>query len=92
MSILKLLGLQPSYAQDMGIQDTPHGFYGSMINTLGNCIGTLGAVPCFPCPNPYREVQQGEFIGAIFVCSHLTSTVYRIRWVDFTLRTFLQGS
>lgn len=56
--------MQPSYAQDMGIQENPHGFYGSMMHGLGGCIGTLGAVPCFPCPNPYRQVQQGS-VGLI---------------------------
>jgi len=38
----------------------PHGFYGNFINTLGACVGTCGAVPCCPCPNPFREVQQGS--------------------------------
>ena len=32
-----------------------------MINTLGNCIGTLGAIPCcIVCPNPYKPVAQGN--------------------------------
>ena len=32
-----------------------------MINTLGNCIGTMGAVPlCLCCPNPYKPVAQGN--------------------------------
>jgi erythrocyte band 7 integral membrane protein len=55
--------LQPAYAtvlkpdrEDAG----GHGWYGSMINTLGTVIGTCGAVPCCViCPNPYRPVQQG---------------------------------
>jgi len=56
--------LQPSYARvikpDDADSDT-HGWYGSMVNTLGGCIGTLGAIPCcIVCPNPYRQVQQGN--------------------------------
>ena len=28
-----------------------------MINSLGNCIGALGAIPCcIVCPNPYKPV------------------------------------
>jgi erythrocyte band 7 integral membrane protein len=31
------------------------------INTLGSCIGTLGAIPCcIVCPNPYKPVNQGN--------------------------------
>jgi len=55
--------LQPSYAQTLvGESDQGnHGWYGSMINTLGNCIGTLGAIPCCVCcPNPYKPVSQGN--------------------------------
>jgi len=39
----------------------PKGWYGSMINALGACIGTVGAVPCcIICPNPYKSVRQGN--------------------------------
>ncbi|KAL0636430.1 hypothetical protein Q9L58_004579 [Maublancomyces gigas] len=32
-----------------------------MINTLGSCVGFLGAIPCcICCPNPYKPVQQGS--------------------------------
>jgi erythrocyte band 7 integral membrane protein len=31
------------------------------INTLGSCIGNIGAIPCcFICPNPYKPVHQGN--------------------------------
>ena len=31
------------------------------VNTLGNCVGCLGAVPCcIVCPNPYKPVSQGN--------------------------------
>jgi len=31
------------------------------VNTLGSCIGTLGAIPCCViCPNPYKPVSQGN--------------------------------
>jgi len=56
--------LQPSYARVIQPDDQDHdtnGWYGSMINTLGGCIGTLGAVPCcIVCPNPYKPVSQGN--------------------------------
>jgi regulator of protease activity HflC (stomatin/prohibitin superfamily) len=59
----KLEDLQPSYAQAM--PDTPdasaHGWYGSMINTLGSVVGFCGAIPCCViCPNPYKPVSQGN--------------------------------
>lgn len=56
--------LQPSYAQVIkpDIQDAAtHGWYGSMIDTLGSIVGTCGAVPCcIVCPNPYKPVTQGN--------------------------------
>lgn len=56
---LKRSEMQPSYAQDMGLGDVTHGLYGSCLNALGAIIGFCGAVPCLPCPNPYRNVNQG---------------------------------
>ncbi|KAF2477878.1 stomatin family protein-like protein [Lindgomyces ingoldianus] len=56
--------LQPSYSRIIKPDendDEQHGWYGSMINTLGSCIGTLGAIPCcIVCPNPYKPVNQGN--------------------------------
>ncbi|OBT66449.1 hypothetical protein VE03_04899 [Pseudogymnoascus sp. 23342-1-I1] len=55
--------LQPSYAQNLvgESEQGTHGWYGSMINTLGNCVGTFGAIPCcIICPNPYKPVSQGN--------------------------------
>lgn len=56
--------LQPSYAQVIKPDtedEAQHGWYGSMINGLGSCLGTLGAVPCcIVCPNPYKSVSQGS--------------------------------
>ncbi|CAK7203709.1 hypothetical protein SEUCBS139899_006453 [Sporothrix eucalyptigena] len=53
--------LQKSYASIVGDDHNPAGWYGSMINGLGSCIGTLGAVPCcICCPNPYKSVGQGN--------------------------------
>lgn len=35
------------------------------VNTLGACMGTMGAIPfCFCCPNPYKSVHQGN-VGLI---------------------------
>ncbi|KAM4059189.1 SPFH domain/band 7 family protein [Hirsutella rhossiliensis] len=53
--------LQRSYGTLVGDDANPKGWYGSMINALGACIGTAGAVPCCIClPNPYKNVQQGN--------------------------------
>jgi len=55
--------LQPSYAQNLfqESENDTHGWYGSMINSLGNCLGFCGAVPCcIVCPNPYKPVSQGN--------------------------------
>lgn len=55
--------LQPSYAQVLKPDSedaAAHGWYGAMINALGSCVGTLGAIPCcVVCPNPYKPVEQG---------------------------------
>lgn len=33
----------------------------ALVNTLGSCIGTMGAIPCcVVCPNPYKPVSQGN--------------------------------
>ena len=53
--------LQPSYARIINM-DEDHGWYGAMINGLGACMGTIGAIPgcCVCCPNPYKRVWQGN--------------------------------
>ncbi len=62
---LKLSELQPSYAQTIGGENDNHGWYGTMINVLGSCIGGLGSIPCCVCcPNPYKTVNQGN-VGLI---------------------------
>ncbi|KAG7097526.1 hypothetical protein E1B28_004869 [Marasmius oreades] len=57
---LKRSEMQPSYAQDLGTVEVTHGIYGSLLNALGSCVGIFGMVPCCPCPNPFRDVQQGS--------------------------------
>ncbi|CAN8097761.1 unnamed protein product [Discula destructiva] len=53
--------LQRSYASIVGNDANPKGWYGSMINSLGSIVGTLGAIPCcICCPNPYKNVNQGN--------------------------------
>ncbi|KAL9638380.1 MAG: hypothetical protein Q9164_001587 [Protoblastenia rupestris] len=56
--------LQPAYAQTLQGESEDagsHGWYGSMINMLGSCIGFCGAIPfCIVCPNPYKPVNQGN--------------------------------
>lgn len=46
--------------QDLGLQDVEHGFYGSFINCIGAVAGSIGQFPCCPCPNPFKEVNQGS--------------------------------
>ncbi|KAJ7144002.1 hypothetical protein C8R44DRAFT_973755 [Mycena epipterygia] len=57
---LKKEEMQPSYAQDLGTHEVMHGFYGTMLQALGACVGVCGMVPCCPFPNPFRQVQQGS--------------------------------
>lgn len=66
--------MQPSYAQDLGASEVTHGFYGSMMHTLGECIGFIGAVPCCPCPNPFKNVQQGS-VGLVQRFGHFYKSV-----------------
>jgi len=56
--------MQPSYAQDLGTGSIEHGFYGSMMQSLGACVGAIGMIPCCPFPNPFRSVDQGS-VGLI---------------------------
>jgi len=59
---LKKHEMQPSYAQTTGEDPGKDaGWYGAMINSLGVVVGTLGSIPCcICCPNPFKEVQQGN--------------------------------
>jgi erythrocyte band 7 integral membrane protein len=51
--------LQPTYANELAVPD--NGWYGSLINGIGSCIGSMGAIPCCVCcPNPFKSVNQGE--------------------------------
>ncbi|PHH89029.1 hypothetical protein CDD83_6758 [Cordyceps sp. RAO-2017] len=53
--------LQRSYGTIVDESSDPKGVYGKMINTMGECMGTMGAVPCcILCPNPYKNVNQGN--------------------------------
>ncbi|KAH7159705.1 hypothetical protein B0J13DRAFT_643132 [Dactylonectria estremocensis] len=53
--------LQRSYATIVENDANPKGWYGTMINGLGNIVGVMGAVPCcIICPNPFKNVQQGN--------------------------------
>jgi hypothetical protein len=52
--------LQRSYASVIEEVHFP-GWYGTMINCLGEVVGTLGAIPCcICCPNPFKKVNQGN--------------------------------
>ena len=71
--------MQPSYAQDLGVEGVTHGFYGSMMQSLGSCVGFCGAIPCCPFPNPFKEVRQGQFpfhSSRLFLLPSLTHFVF----------------
>ncbi|KAK3304064.1 uncharacterized protein B0T15DRAFT_228810 [Chaetomium strumarium] len=52
--------LQKSYASVVDEVHSP-GWYGGMINVLGEVIGCFGAIPFCVCfPNPYKKVSQGN--------------------------------
>jgi hypothetical protein len=98
---LKKDEMQPLYAQDMGLEAVTHGFYGSMMQTLGSCIGFIGAVPCCPCPNPFKEVRQGTIATdfTLYLQPHIAfgnslTDPYpssRFRGTRLALRPVLQG-
>ncbi|QKX57340.1 uncharacterized protein TRUGW13939_04452 [Talaromyces rugulosus] len=59
--------LQPRYAQQIQHSDDnpdAHGWYAGFISSLGSCAGFLGAAGCCICPNPFKNVKQGE-VGLI---------------------------
>lgn len=71
---LKRSEMQPSYAQDLGTGEVTHGIYGTMMQALGACVGFLGAIPCCPCPNPFKEVNQGS-VGLVQRFGHFYKSV-----------------
>ncbi|SAL98198.1 hypothetical protein [Absidia glauca] len=64
VGIGKYGGLQPSFARVTEASEDENGFYASMMNSIGNCLGLLGTIPCCCFPNPYKRVQQGD-VGVI---------------------------
>src|SRR4051794_37407498 len=55
--------MQMSYAREDAVEEATT--YGSLMNSLGSCLGCFGAVPCcFICPNPYKSVDQG-YVGLV---------------------------
>ncbi|CAG8659686.1 33256_t:CDS:10 [Gigaspora margarita] len=65
-SEIQQMQTQTSYAETFPLDGVPHGFYSSMMNTLGNICGFIGSIPCLPCccSNPYQRVTQGN-VGLI---------------------------
>jgi len=70
--------LQPSYAQTLqgeSEDNNTNGWYGSLINNLGTCVGFCGAIPCcIVCPNPYKPVSQGN-VGLVTKFGRFTRAV-----------------
>ncbi|KAG6919757.1 hypothetical protein DXG01_001591 [Tephrocybe rancida] len=52
-----MITVQPLKRSEMQVT---HGVYGSLLQGLGACVGFVGAIPCCPFPNPFRNVQQGS--------------------------------
>lgn len=68
-----------------------HGVYGSLLNVLGDCVGFCGAFPCVPCPNPYKNVQQGASCLRSCWLLDFSELCLRFGWLGVTLRTVLSG-
>ena len=86
--------MQTSCAQDLGVDSVTHGFYGSMKQSLGSCVGFCGAIPCCPFPNPFKEVRQGLSLHPILTRSFffkIIPHVYRFCGTGLPLRPVLQG-
>jgi regulator of protease activity HflC (stomatin/prohibitin superfamily) len=56
--------MQLLYAQDHGLGEVVHGVYGNLMQGLGSVLGFCGAIPCCPCPSPFKQVVQGS-VGLI---------------------------
>ncbi|KAJ3362683.1 hypothetical protein GGF32_005705 [Allomyces javanicus] len=51
---------QKSFATEIDVSQTEHGFYEAMMSSIGAVVGFFGSIPCcIICPNPYRQVNQG---------------------------------
>lgn len=62
-----------------------------MIQGLGSIIGLCGAIPCpccVFCPNPYKNVEQGN--GPYLHSIRSLATRSRIRWSRLSFRPILQ--
>ena len=95
---LKKDEMQPLYAQDLGLEAVTHGFYGSMMQALGSCVGFCGAVPCCPFPNPFKEVRQGTSLvlpsqphGCLLHLLTNRVRLPRLRGTRLALRPILQS-
>jgi hypothetical protein len=79
----------PSYAQDLGIGVVTHGLYCSF-QGLGSIMGCIAAFPCRPCPNPFREVNQGQSVLILLKIKY-SFIINRCCLSRFPLRSLLQG-
>ena len=57
---------QKQYQQTLPVAQAHYGFYESMMNNIGTCLGFFGQVPFTSCcfPNPQKQVNQGN-VGLI---------------------------
>ena len=57
---------QKAYQQVLPVSNPSHGFYESMMTSIGNIVGLLGQLPCTAIcfPNPMKQINQGN-VGLI---------------------------
>lgn len=57
------------------VYDTqPEGTYQSFVQACGSVFGRIGLVPCCPCQNPYKNVDQG-YVGLVTKFGELARVV-----------------
>ncbi|KAI8092704.1 stomatin family protein [Halteromyces radiatus] len=63
------------FAGNYNLDVVDHGWYGSMLNSFGAIVGTLGSIPlCFCFPNPYKSIDQG-YVGLVTRYGSFTKAV-----------------
>lgn len=65
LTALKMTTQQTSFEHEIEMPRGKNSLYESFYTSLGNCLGTLGAIPLCACfPNAYKTVEQGS-VGLI---------------------------
>ncbi|KAJ3288276.1 hypothetical protein HDU76_007710, partial [Blyttiomyces sp. JEL0837] len=57
--------IQKTYAHEIPLPQTQGTYgYADIMHGIGNVAGFIGMLPCFPCCNPFKVVEQG-FVGLV---------------------------